>query len=129
MDEIEGRLLDNVAKREPYCGLIEMCVLTNFEGTGTDGMTAVEGGPSSSSSSSCRPPKCPFANEAACAYVECCLDPHVQDKYGVALGLIEEGERVSDQDWSVVGKNGGDGGTSLGGNDATRVGGWGIPVK
>ena len=76
----------------PYCGLIEMCVLTNFEGTGTDGMTAVEGGPSSSSSSSsCRPPKCPFANEAACAYVECCLDPHVQDKYGVALGLIEEG--------------------------------------
>jgi hypothetical protein len=84
---------------------------------------------SSSSLSSCRPPKCPFANEAACTYVECCLDPHVQDKCGVALGLIEEGERVSDQDWSVVGKHGGDGGTSLGGNNATGVGGWGNPVK
>ena len=115
LDEIEGRLLDDVSKREPYCGLIEMCVLTNFEGTGTDGMTAVEGGPSSSSSSSCRPPKCPFATEAACAYVDCCLDPNVQDEYGVALGLIEEGERVSDQDWSVVGKKRGDGGDFFGG--------------
>ncbi len=120
MDEIEGRLLDDVAKREPYCGLIEMCVLTNFEGTGTDAMTAVEGGASSSSSSSssskssssCCPPKCPFANEAACAYVECCLDQNVQEEYGVALGLIEEGESVSNKDWSVVGKKGGDGVTS-----------------
>ena len=132
LDEIEGRLLDDVAKREPYCGLIEMCLLTNFEGTGTDGMTAVEGGPSSSSSSSsCRPPKCPFANEAACAYVECCLDPNVQDEYGVVLGLIEEGERVSDKDWSGVGGGGKKGGdrTSSGGNDAASVGGWGIPVK
>ena len=36
MDEIEGRLLDDVAKHEPYCGLIEMCVLTNFEGMYTN---------------------------------------------------------------------------------------------
>ena len=37
-------------------------------------------------------------------YVKCCLDPNVQDKYGVALGLIkEEGERVSDKEWSGVG--------------------------
>ncbi len=70
MNKIKGRLLDDMAKRKPYCGLIKMCVLTNFEGTGTDGMPAVEGEPSSSSSSSlCHPLKCPFANEAACAYV------------------------------------------------------------
>jgi hypothetical protein len=116
LDEIEGRLLDDVAKHEPYCGLIEMCVLTNFEGTGTDGMTVVEGGASSSSSSSsCCPPKCPFANEAACAYVECCLDQNVQEEYGVALGLIEEGGSVSNKDWSVVGKKRGDGGDFFGG--------------
>ncbi len=135
MDEIEGRLLDDVAKRELYCGLIEMCVLTNFEGTGMDGMTTVEGGASSSSSSlssslsTCCPPKCPFANEAACAYVECCLDQNAQEEYGVALGLIKEGESVSNKDWSVVGKKEGDGGTSSGGNDAPGVRGWGIPVK
>ena len=84
---------------------------------------------SSSSLSSCCPPKCPFANEAACAYVECCLDQNVQEEYGVALGLIEEGGSVSNKDWSVVGKKRGDGGTSSGGDDAMGVGGWGIPVK
>ena len=137
MDEIEGRLLDDMAKREPYCWLIEMCVLTNFEGTGMDGMTAVEGGPSSSSSSSslllslssCCPPKCPFANEVECMYAKCCLNQNVQEEYGVTLGLIEEGESVSNKDWRAVGKKGGNGGTSSGGNDAMGIEGWGIPVK
>ena len=53
----------------------------------------------------------------------------MQDEYGVALGLIEEGESVSDKDWSIVSKKGGDSGTSPGGKDAMGVGGWGIPVK
>jgi hypothetical protein len=70
---------------------------------------------SSSSLSSCCPPKCLFANEAACAYVKCCLDQNVQEEYGVALGLIEEGGSVSNKDWSVVGKKRGDGGDFFGG--------------
>ena len=48
LDHIESRLMDDVRKTEPYCGLIESCILTNFEGE------------------ECRPPKCPFENEAAC---------------------------------------------------------------
>ncbi|KAL3815784.1 hypothetical protein ACHAXA_001678 [Cyclostephanos tholiformis] len=115
LDEIESHLLDEVGKREPYCGLIETCVLTDFVGTNATGGIG------------CRPPKCPFVNDAACSYVECCLDPNVQDEYGIALGLIEEGERVSDKDWDHgSGKSKGDG--TSGGNTA-NVGGWGVPVK
>ena len=44
LDEIEGRLLDDVARREPYCGLIERCVLTDFEGAGTDGTASAAAG-------------------------------------------------------------------------------------
>ena len=36
-------------------------------------------------------PKCPFANEAECAYAECCLNQNAQEEYGVTLGLIKEG--------------------------------------
>jgi hypothetical protein len=83
-------------------------------------------GTNETSGNVCRPTKCPFTNEAACTYVECCLDPNVQDEYGVALGLIEEGERVSDKDWGSSKSKGV--GTS-GGNSAGGVGGWGVPVK
>jgi len=41
----------------------------------------------------------------------------VRLQYGVTLGLIEEGESVSNKDWRAVGKKGGNGGTSSGGND------------
>jgi hypothetical protein len=89
--------------------LIEGCVSTNFEDP------------------ICRPSSCPFVNAAACSYVECCLEPNVQDEYGVALGLMKEGERVMDMDWSGgIKKKKGDGTT--GGNDAS-VGGWGVPAK
>ncbi|KAL3777945.1 hypothetical protein ACHAW5_008348, partial [Stephanodiscus triporus] len=108
LDEIEKRLLDDVKDREGYCGLIEGCVTTNFEDP------------------SCRPLSCPFVNAAACTYVECCLEPNVQDEYGVALGLMKEGERVMDMDWSGGIKKRGDG--TYGGNDAS-VGGWGVPAK
>lgn len=89
--------------------MIEGCVSTNFEDP------------------ICRPSSCPFVNAAACSYVECCLEPNVQDEYGVALGLMKEGERVMDMDWSGgIKKKKGDGTT--GGNDAS-VGGWGVPAK
>ena len=62
-------------------------------------------------------------------YAKCCLNQNVQEEYGITLGLIEEGESVSNKDWRAVGKKGGNGGTSSGGNDAMGIEGWGIPVK
>ncbi len=125
LDEIEEYLLDNVKSQEPYCGLIESCMATNFE-----------------KEEECRPQKCPFENESACTYVESCLDPDIQNEYGVALGLIEKGETVLNKVWGDSSSGGGDGGSidnSSTASDKTSdgltttassssVGGWGIPV-
>jgi len=129
LEEIESTLMDNIKEEEPYCAAVESCALGNFEGP------------------ECRPEKCPFENDAACRYVESCFDPLIQAEYGVALGLLKEGERVMDQDWSADGgslvtKGSGSGATAAaagetaasGGSAATEgsasagVGGWGVPV-
>ena len=107
MEEIEKRLMEDVTKVEPYCGLIESCMLGNFESEG------------------CRPEKCPFENRAACHYVDSCLDPEVQDEYGLALGLIEKGEAVKDKDFgSSVRAAAADAK-----KDNAGVGGWGVPAN
>mmetsp|Transcript_2047 Transcript_2047/g.4655 ORF Transcript_2047/g.4655 Transcript_2047/m.4655 type:complete len:539 (+) Transcript_2047:101-1717(+) len=109
MDEIEKRLLDDVKGQEPFCAMIETCMLTDFE------------------DEECRPAKCPFENKAACNYLETCMNSNVQDEYGVALGLIEEGEKVSENDFG--GRNGMKDDSDLATMEAgTGVGGWGIPV-
>jgi len=110
LEEIETRLMDDVREQEPYCGLIEICMVSDFEGE------------------ECRPAKCPFENGAACDYVESCFDPKIQNEYGVALGLILEGEKVMDKDLnSGLGIDMDDeaGGVS----DNAGVGGWGIPAN
>lgn len=110
MEEIERRLLDDVSAKEPYCGLIEKCVLGGYE------------------DEECRPARCPFVNDAACVYVRSCFEPSVQDEYGTALGLIEEGEKVMDKDWAA----GGGAANKKGDGDATKsagVGGWGVPAQ
>ena len=138
LDEIETRLLDDVRKIEPYCGTIESCVRNNFESStnsstiSTMPTTSIIESDESSTLLTCRPPKCPFVNDAACTYIECCLEPNVQDEYGVALGLIDEGERVLDKDWSNnnVGKGKGRSKDEvLEGKVPASVGGWGVPAK
>jgi hypothetical protein len=137
LDEIETRLLDDVKKIEPYCGMIESCVRNNFESStnsstiSTIPTTSIIESDESSASLTCRPPKCPFVNNAACAYIECCLEPNVQDEYGVALGLINEGERVLDMDWTKdsIGKGKGSKDEVLEGKIPANVGGWGVPAK
>ncbi|KAL7534212.1 hypothetical protein ACHAXR_007543 [Thalassiosira sp. AJA248-18] len=123
LEEIEARLMEDIAKVEPYCGLIESCMVGNFEEEG------------------CRPSKCPFENGAACDYVGSCFDPNVQNEYGLALGLIGEGENVMDKDWSDGGgggstdgaqqKQGGTTTTATSGDEKGNagVGGWGVPAN
>lgn len=135
LGEIERRLLDDVKKIEPYCGMIESCVLNNFESStntsatiSTIPTTSMES--DESSTLTCRPPECPFVNDAACGYIECCLEPNVQDEYGVALGLINEGERVLDKDWSNNNVSKGKGKDEvLERKVPASVGGWGVPAK
>ncbi|KAL7438454.1 hypothetical protein ACHAXH_003495, partial [Discostella pseudostelligera] len=127
LDEIEQYLLEDVKSHEPYCGLLESCMVSNFE-----------------KEEECRPQSCPFVNEAACTYAESCLEPEIQNEYGVALGLIEKGETVLDKVWesstssSEGGSNSGidNSGTASGktsegatttGSSSSSVGGWGIP--
>ncbi len=64
-----------VADREPYCGIVEMCLKKNFEPT------------------ACRPPTCPFRDPTACRYLTACLTGTIQTEYALALKLIEEGEK------------------------------------
>lgn len=124
LDEIEQYLLDDVKSQEPYCGLIESCMATNFE-----------------KEENCRPQQCPFENESACTYVESCLDPNIQNEYGLALGLIHKGETVLDKVWGNDNDGGGsidnsgatsrktsDGATTTASSSSSSVGGWGIPV-
>ncbi|KAL7467123.1 hypothetical protein ACHAXS_007387 [Conticribra weissflogii] len=107
MDEIEKRLLDDVKGQEPFCAMIETCMLNNFE------------------DEECRPAKCPFENKVACNYLEVCMNPNVQDEYGVALGLIEEGEKVLEKDF---GSDSGKKKVTESASTGTGVGGWGVPV-
>ena len=115
LQEIETHLLTKVKEDEPYCGIIENCIVSNFE------------------DNECRPQMCPFVNDAACTYVTSCFDGPVQDEYGLALGLIVEGETVMEKDFSssssssvadvVIGDD-----TARMSDKAVGVGGWGVPA-
>ncbi|KAL7509039.1 hypothetical protein ACHAWX_000743 [Stephanocyclus meneghinianus] len=112
MDEIEKHLVNAVNNSEPYCTIIEACILTDYQ------------------SAECRPSSCPFRNEAACNYVQTCFNTDIQNEYGIALGLLSKGQSVSTLDWGVAsrGDDGGEKGIKNVGLDKTSVAGWGIPV-
>lgn len=69
LPDLEQQILDRVAQAEPYCVLLDACIVSNFTGT------------------ECQPQTCPFQNPAACAYLTSCLDPTLQEEYADALGL------------------------------------------
>jgi thiol-disulfide isomerase/thioredoxin len=110
MEEIEQHLVDRIHATEPYCSLVEACIVTDYE------------------SPKCRPEKCPFENKAACDYIQNCFGVEIQNEYGSALGILAEGESVATVDWSkgkgAVGRSGTDGGS-----EKVGVGGWGVPTK
>jgi len=107
LDEIEKTLLDSVKSKEPYCSLLEGCILSDFE------------------AEECRPAQCPFENKAACTYLESCFDPSVQTEYGIALGLLSEGEKLSEKIWDEKKEET----TSASAEGGAKIQGWGVPAS
>ena len=110
LEEIEQTLVDRVTSKEPYCSLLESCVLSDF------------------ADEECRPAQCPFKSEAACAYVDSCFDPSVQTEYGIALGLLTEGEKLSEKVWDEASEEATNASTD-GEAKSAGVQGWGIPAS
>lgn len=68
-EDLEKQLKDMVNTAEPYCALVETCILTDFEGF------------------QCRPSTCPFQNEVACRYLSSCFEQSIQKEYAKVMGL------------------------------------------
>ena len=111
LEEIETTLLDSVKSKEPYCALLESCILSDFE-------AAV-----------CRPAQCPFENAAACTYLESCFDSSVQTEYGIALELLSEGEKLSEKIWDEKEEHDATTENADGVAKSTGVQGWGVPAS
>lgn len=62
-------LQEAVPESEPYCMIVEECILSDYE------------------KEECRPQQCPFQDPAACRYVSACLSPEIQTEYEAALKL------------------------------------------
>ena len=71
MENLEQDLLDRVAAAEPYCKLVDQCVISDYE------------------DEVCRPKTCPFQNEIACVHLTSCLKPELQTEYADAMGITE----------------------------------------
>jgi hypothetical protein len=66
---IETTILRLLAEKEPYCGILETCIVEDMKDEG------------------CRPKQCPFRNEVACRYLTSCNDPEIMAEYREALGF------------------------------------------
>jgi hypothetical protein len=68
MNNVEQVLLDRIGQDEPYCVLLDQCIVSNFVDP------------------TCQPRQCPFPNnQAACQYLTSCLNPSLQKEYERAL--------------------------------------------
>lgn len=74
ISEIETTLAQQINDTEPYCAILEACILDDF------------------ANQECRPASCPFQQEQACRYVNGCLNKDLLTEYAVALGVVEEGD-------------------------------------
>jgi len=69
LPDLEQRIIARVGEAEPYCELLDTCIVSDF------------------AEPECRPERCPFRNPVACQYLSSCLDPALQQEYAEALGL------------------------------------------
>lgn len=77
MPDLEQQILDWIGKAEPYCSLLDQCIVQDFQ------------------SPECQPDKCPFQNPIACHYLTSCLDPSLQQEYADALGYTLNEDKPS----------------------------------
>jgi hypothetical protein len=70
MNNLEQVLLDRIGQDEPYCVLLDQCIVTNFVDP------------------ACQPQQCPFRNQAACQYLTSCLNPSLQKEYEQAIRKV-----------------------------------------
>jgi hypothetical protein len=66
---VEAEILGKLAEEEPYCGIIETCIISDM------------------ADEACRPKACPFANESGCRYLSSCTKPSLIQDYADAMGL------------------------------------------
>lgn len=78
--DLEENLLKKIAEHEPYCGILDQCLVDEFK------------------PAECHPPQCPFQNQVACQLLTTCLDPLVQEQFAEALGYTEEQIEASSSD-------------------------------
>lgn len=81
MAELEAELKDMISAAEPYCVLVESCIV--------EGFTQEE----------CKPATCPFQEEVACRYLSSCFDNSIQQDYSKALGLGLTEESPKKRGW------------------------------
>ncbi|CAJ1961931.1 unnamed protein product [Cylindrotheca closterium] len=68
---LEQDILSGVAELEPFCGLMDECLISNFE------------------DEKCRPDTCPFTNPNACRYLTACFNPEIQSDYAEAVSEVQ----------------------------------------
>jgi len=67
--QLQAGLRSYLEEGEPYCLLLEDCVLSKF------------------AADQCRPPACPFVDPTACRYLTACFTETIRKDYRKALGL------------------------------------------
>eukprot|EP00534_Pseudo-nitzschia_fraudulenta_P001684 CAMPEP_0201117308 /NCGR_PEP_ID=MMETSP0850-20130426/1291_1 /ASSEMBLY_ACC=CAM_ASM_000622 /TAXON_ID=183588 /ORGANISM="Pseudo-nitzschia fraudulenta, Strain WWA7" /LENGTH=441 /DNA_ID=CAMNT_0047381565 /DNA_START=121 /DNA_END=1446 /DNA_ORIENTATION=- len=68
-DNIEKLIMEELTKQEPYCAILDNCILGDMK------------------DEACRPKTCPFTNDIACKLLTSCQDPSVEKEYAEALKL------------------------------------------
>lgn len=96
-------LAEALPESEPYCMIIEECIIGNF------------------ATEECRPNHCPFKDPAACRYLSSCLSPDIQAEYAKVLNvsLIDDALNMGPSSASATAGSGSDSSNSKGS-------GWGL---
>ena len=71
LSEVDSILGDRVAALEPYCGVYDECLVTDFQGE------------------KCRPEACPFVEDITCRYISSCFHGKIRGEYEDIMGEIE----------------------------------------
>lgn len=102
-----NHLAQALPESEPYCMLIEDCILSDFE------------------KEECRPDHCPFKDPAACRYLSACLATDIQEEYAKALKLVSSNVDTLTSENSSGASNATTA-TSSSSSSSTSKGGWGL---